>query len=199
MKKKLAQISAGLLLTAVLAGCSAGASGGSMPGMDHGATTPASSEAGQTKQHNAADTMFAQMMIVHHQQAVEMSSTMLAKSGTSQQVRDLAITIKAAQGPEIEKMKSMLAAWGEPESMTGTMSMPGMMGESAQKELAAANGTAADKLFLTQMIAHHQGALDSAKTEQQSGKDAEAVELARAIIKNQQPEIDEMKKMLSGL
>lgn len=199
MKKKIAQVSVGLLLTAVLAGCSAGAGGGSMPGMDHGTTTPASTDTSQAKQHNAADTMFAQMMIVHHQQAVEMSSTMLAKSGTSQQVRDLATTIKAAQGPEIEKMKSMLAAWGEPESMTGTMSMPGMMGEAEQKELAGANGIAADKLFLSQMIAHHQGALESAKTEQQSGQNAEAVELSRTIIKNQQPEIDQMKKMLSGL
>ncbi|AJT42214.1 DUF305 domain-containing protein [Psychromicrobium lacuslunae] len=207
MKRKITQISAGLLLTAFLAGCSTATGGGSMPGMDHGASTPATSSASmstgtgtaQAGQHNAADTMFAQMMIVHHQQAVEMSNTMLAKKGTSQRIRDLAAAIKLAQGPEIEKMKSMLASWGEAETMAAEMPMPGMMSAAELKKLAATNGTAADRLFLTQMIAHHQGALESAKAEQQNGQNAEAVQLAQGIMKNQQPEIDQMNKLLGEL
>ena len=69
---------AALALTAalVLAGCSAGNDDGSMPGMDHGASE-------QAADVNDADVMFASMMIVHHEQAIEMSDIVLAKEGVA--------------------------------------------------------------------------------------------------------------------
>lgn len=191
---------AGTALILVLAGCTANPADSSMPGMDHGATAMSSAAAtGNAARHNNADTMFTQMMIVHHQQAVTMSETVLATTGIDPQVTELARSIKAAQGPEIEKMKAMLKAWGEPESMSGSMSMPGMMTDAQLAELAQADGATATKLFLNQMIAHHQGAVESAKTEEATGTNPEAVQSAKNIISAQQGEIEKMQKILAGL
>lgn len=82
-------------------------------------STPQSSAATPAGAHNQADMMFAHMMIPHHQQAIQMSDMMLAKQGIDPRVVDLAVQIKAAQGPEIDQMQGWLNQWG----MTG---MPGM-------------------------------------------------------------------------
>jgi uncharacterized protein (DUF305 family) len=101
-----------------LAGCSDNDTS-NMPGMDHGSSsspTAASSPTTGTPSagpHNDADVMFAQMMIPHHQQAIEMSNMILAKSGVDPQVSDLATKIKTAQQPEIDTMTAWLQAWGE--------------------------------------------------------------------------------------
>ncbi len=72
--------------------------------------------------HNMADAHFAQMMIPHHQQAIEMSDIILAKQGIDPRVVDLAIQVKAAQSPEIAQMQGWLSQWGMP----GMGGMPGM-------------------------------------------------------------------------
>ncbi|MGS0685436.1 DUF305 domain-containing protein [Nakamurella sp. GG22] len=74
-------------------------------------STSSSSSSGISSEHNAADLTFAQSMIVHHQGAIEMSD-LAATRASSEQVRELAARIKAAQGPEIERMQAWLAAWG---------------------------------------------------------------------------------------
>ncbi|GGM09747.1 DUF305 domain-containing protein [Nakamurella endophytica] len=61
--------------------------------------------------HNDADVMFVQMMIPHHQGAIAMAQ-LAASRASNQQVKDLAATIEAAQGPEIEQMTAWLQAWG---------------------------------------------------------------------------------------
>jgi uncharacterized protein (DUF305 family) len=71
----------------------------------------AMSSGAMSSTHNDADVTFAQMMIVHHQGAIEMADLAPARAASSQ-VKDLAVTIKAAQGPEIEQMTSWLQAWG---------------------------------------------------------------------------------------
>lgn len=93
-----------------------------------------SSEAGD--EHNAADAMFAQMMVPHHEQAVQMSGIMLAKNGLDTQIVDLANKIKAAQEPEVEKMNSWLQAWGGPVMADGSMDHPmeDMMGEDGSSQ-----------------------------------------------------------------
>lgn len=71
-------------------------------------STPA---AGASSGHNAADLTFAQMMIVHHQGAIEMAD-LAADRATNTRVKDLAARIKAAQDPEIQQMQAWLTAWG---------------------------------------------------------------------------------------
>ena len=77
--------------------------------------------------------------------------------------------------------------------------MDGMLSPQEMRELADAEGTEAARLFLEQMIVHHEGAIDMAEDQVEDGTHPQAVELARAIIDTQQREIDEMREMLAGL
>ncbi|UKA73375.1 MULTISPECIES: DUF305 domain-containing protein [Micrococcaceae] len=210
MKKALTISAAAIAAAIALAGCSAGSgtgstNGSSMPGMDHGSsgmmTSTAAPSASAT--FNDADTMFAQMMIPHHAQAVEMSDVMLKKEGIPAAVTDLATKIKAAQGPEIEKMTGWLQSWGQPTAAATDMgsnhAMPGMMGGDDMAKLEAAQGVEAAKLFLTQMIAHHEGAVTMARTETTDGKNTDAVQLSKDIVNAQEAEIQEMKDLLATL
>jgi uncharacterized protein (DUF305 family) len=202
MTKKLLTLSATAIAAAIaLAGCGTGggpgSSGTSMPGMDHGGSSSSSAPSAATD-HNAADVTFAQMMIPHHAQAVEMSDMILMKQDIPAEVTDLATKIKAAQGPEIETMTGWLKSWNEPTMPSGH-SMEGMVGEEDMKKLEAAQGTEAAKLFLSQMVAHHEGAVTMAKTEGTAGKNADAVSLSKAIVTAQEAEIQEMQKLLGTL
>ncbi|ABK05631.1 protein of unknown function DUF305 (plasmid) [Arthrobacter sp. FB24] len=213
MKKTLTLSAAAIAAAIALAGCSAGSGTGSpeastTSGMNHGSSGTASSSApaasaAASAEFNDADTMFAQMMIPHHTQAVAMSDIMLKKEGIPAAVTDLATKIKAAQGPEIEKMTGWLESWGQPTmmptNMPSTHSMSGMMGQDDMAKLEAAQGTEAARLFLTQMIAHHEGAVMMAKTETTDGKNADAVQLSKEIVSSQEAEIQEMKDLLATL
>ena len=198
MNKTLTLPTAALAAVIALAGCSTGSgSGGStMPGMDHstGATSaPAAAD------HNGSDTMFAQAMIPHHAQAVEMSDMILKKQGVNAMVTALATKIKAAQAPEIEKMTGWLKDWNEPTQAPGGHSMTGMMSGDDLTKLDAVQGTEAAKLFLSQMIAHHEGAVEMANAEVRSGNNADAIQLGKDIAASQTGELQEMKDLLAAL
>lgn len=201
-------IAAALAASLGLAGCAAGsnpAGGNSMPGMNHGSSSPmASMMPDANADHNQSDIMFARMMIPHHAQAVEMSDIMLAKPDIPAEVTSLATRIKDAQAPEIETMTGWLKAWNQPTGMMGGTTMPGhsmggMVDADGINKLKAAEGTEAVRLFLTQMIGHHEGAITMAEQEIAAGKYPEAIELCRAIVTSQAAEIVEMKKLLAGL
>jgi uncharacterized protein (DUF305 family) len=125
-----------------------------------------------------------------------MSDVLLAKSDIDPEVADLAERIKAAQGPEIEQMKGWLDDWGVTE-MPDTMGHGGMMDEGDMDALAAASGAEASRLFLEQMIEHHEGAIDMAEDALADGENADVLELARTIIDAQTAEIAEMQGMLA--
>ncbi|MEU7001137.1 DUF305 domain-containing protein [Nonomuraea sp. NPDC046570] len=146
---------------------------------------------------NDADVMFAQMMIPHHEQAVEMAD-LAATRAADPEVKELAEKIKEAQDPEIATMESWLREWGKPVP-TGGMGhdMPGIMSEGDMKKLEAAKGTEFDKQFVTMMIAHHEGAIDMARTEEAKGVNPEAKALAKTIVTTQQAEIDQMEQILA--
>jgi uncharacterized protein (DUF305 family) len=198
-------------LTAVavagLAGCSTDNNNTSgMPGMDHGTSSasaaPSTSASPATGPHNQADVMFAQAMIPHHQQAIEMSDIILAKDDINPQVSDLATQIKAAQGPEIATMRGWLAGWGENSSPSMGMDHDtggGMMSRADMDALQKATGDEAARLFLTGMIAHHQGAITMAEHEIANGQNPDAQQLAQVIIDAQQAEITTLKTLLEQL
>ena len=202
---KTLSIAAALAASLGLAGCAANAgSGNSMP-MDHGSSgampSTGSMSPGATADHNQADIMFAQMMIPHHSQAVEMSDIMLAKSGMPAEVTALATKIKAAQAPEIEQMTGWLTGWGAPTAMSDNSGhgMTGMVDDSGIEKLKSATGTDAAKLFLEQMIGHHEGAIEMAQQEISAGKSPDAVKLGHDIVDAQQAEITQMKQLLATL
>lgn len=198
MKKTLTMTSFAFAAAIVLGGCSAVTGGNNMPGMNHGSTpaSPSGSAVGAAGEHNAADTSFAQMMIPHHAQAIQMSDVLLAKKDIPAPVTALAGRIKAAQGPEIEKMRGWLKDWDESAEMSGDHTMGGMMGDEDMKELSAAQGLEAARLFLTQMVAHHQGAVVMAQRESADGRNADALKLGIDIVSAQEAEIKEMKELL---
>uniref|UniRef100_A1UQ05 DUF305 domain-containing protein n=1 Tax=Mycobacterium sp. (strain KMS) TaxID=189918 RepID=A1UQ05_MYCSK len=172
--------------------------------------------------HNDADVMFAQGMIPHHQQAIEMSDMLLGKKGIDPGVIALANEIKDAQSPEIEQMQAWLQEWGDsttpgPNStgmpghnmpghqmpgggdmgeMPGMGGGHGMMSQADMAALQNAQGADASRLFLTQMIQHHRGAIMMAQKEIDNGQFPAVVEMALNIVSSQQAEIDTMQGML---
>lgn len=140
---------------------------------------------------SANDQMFAQMMIPHHEQAIEMSKLALATSKDSE-VLQLAEQIKSAQGPEIEQMKS----WGASGSDHAGHRIGGMLSDSEMEELTKATGSEFDRLFLEGMIKHHEGAIEMAQMVLDSDN-AEAAKLGKEIVRTQQVEINQMQDLLN--
>ena len=199
----------------VLAACTGSEQG--MPGMNH-ATPPASTSQppAAAGQHNNADVAFAQGMIPHHSQAIDMSR-LAAERAQSDQVKNLARQIEVAQGPEIETLNGWLRSWGVPtpqpgmpmnhgtmpsmehENMPGMNhgNMPGMMTADDMQKLQQVNGPEFDRMFLTMMIKHHEGAVGMAQTEPAQGQFRAAKQMAQRIISSQQAEINTMHQMLN--
>jgi uncharacterized protein (DUF305 family) len=114
-------------------------------------------------------------------------------------------------------MQGWLNQWGNPAmpsmpagdmpghdmpGMSTTSAMPGMAGMMSEQDMTAlqnAQGVEASRLFLTQMIRHHEGAITMAQTEIKDGQYPAAVELARAIVSTQQKEIDTMNGIVASL
>jgi len=153
-------------------------------------------------QFNNADVTFAQSMIAHHEQAVEMA-TMAQERASSTEVKQLADKIAAAQGPEIDTMTGWLEDWGQeapPDSESGMdhsgSDMSGMMSDADMESLGTATGAEFDQMFLTMMIEHHTGAIEMAQTEQQDGENPDAIALAEKIEADQTTEIAQMEDLL---
>ena len=205
----------------VLAGCGNGTTTATPPAE----TTPPAAESGSaaaSAEHNDADVAFVQGMIPHHSQAVEMSALAETRA-SSDKVKQLAAEIEQAQAPEIEQMRGLLKAWGAPESGSMSESMPGMtpdtgddatadaggmggmhegmgmMSDAQMQSLGQASGAEFDRMFLTMMIEHHNGAIQMAQTELGDGQNPEAKALAQKIIDNQRAEVTTMQGLLATL
>lgn len=143
---------------------------------------------------SGTDNMFAQMMIPHHQQALEMAQ-LAQKNTTNPDILALADQIEKAQGPEIEQMTGWITSSGASMDLGHEMPMEGMLSTEQMSALSAATGTDFDTLFLQGMIAHHQGAIAMADLIAQS-TNPEAKKLAEAIVTGQSAEIETMQKLL---
>jgi uncharacterized protein (DUF305 family) len=152
----------------------------------------------QVAAHNADDVMFAQLMIPHHEQAVELAAIVPGRS-TNQNVIALAAKIASEQQPEISTMKALLLQWDVKLESHGSghagMAMGGMVDDATMVKLDNLRGADFDTLWLQSMISHHQGAIEMAKTEIGDGKSADLITLAKNIVAAQQAEIDQMKQM----
>lgn len=143
--------------------------------------------------------MFAEMMIPHHQQAVDMSDLALKKS-TNPSILNLAQRIKDAQSAEIVQMKS----WLDGESSNSMMSdhsghsMGGMLTEEEFSKLESATGIEFDKLFLEGMIVHHEGAIDMSRMIKDTPTEEVNI-FGLNVVEVQSAEIREMKEILENL
>lgn len=174
-----------------------------------------------------ADVAFMQHMIVHHAQAVEMVD-LLETRGADRRVRLLGRRIALSQAAEMALMRGWLEERGLPLEMQGmdhaghagmagmdhaghgghatsaddTPVMAGMLTPRQMRTLAAASGPAFDRLFLTGMIQHHQGALDMVAAlmdTPDAAQDTLMSEFTTSVIADQQAEILRMQSVLSDL
>jgi uncharacterized protein (DUF305 family) len=157
----------------------------------------------QVAAHNADDVQFAQLMIPHHEQAVELAAMVPGRT-TNPNVVVLAEKIAAEQQPEISTMKALLLQWDvkldekSHESGHAGMAMAGMVDDATMVKLDNLRGADFDTLWLQSMISHHQGAIEMAKTEIADGQSADMITLAKNIVTAQQSEIDQMKQILGA-
>jgi len=169
---------------------------------DH-STSASGTSTEQVAAHNADDVQFAQMMIPHHEQAVELAA-MVPDRSTNPNVIALAEKIAGEQQPEISTMKALLLQWDvNPDEMShesghAGMVMEGMVGDATMVKLDNLKGADFDTLWLQSMISHHQGAIEMAKTEVADGQSADMITLAKNIVTAQQAEIDQMEQILGA-
>jgi uncharacterized protein (DUF305 family) len=154
---------------------------------------------GQNNSSNLSgnEYMFAEMMIPHHQQAIEMSDLAIKISKNSELI-NLAKRIKAEQTPEITQMRNWLTAANASETMDHSMGMGGMLSDSEISTLSKSTGKTFDSLFLKGMIAHHEGAIHMVMMIEDSSN-TEVRALGDAIVKSQSAEIFLMKDLLKTL
>ena len=192
------------LLALTAAGCSAATPVD--PGTaDPTASSTSTSEAADDAAFNEADVAFAQMMIIHHRDAVDMAR-MAPERTTDPDVLALADAIAAAQQPEIDLMSGWLEDWDAEVPPEGSAmapmehgeTMPGAMSEDQMAQLEGSRDAAFDAAFLTLMIGHHEGAIEMAEDELADGADPAALALAQQIITTQSAEIDAMRELLGS-
>jgi len=158
--------------------------------MDHGMMV-------QESGFSSADVMFAQMMIPHHQQAVDMG-TLAETRANNLAVKELAAQIKSEQAPEILQMQAWLKASGSGMNMGHDMGMNGMLSDNELVQLTGARGLEFDLLYLKGMIAHHKGAVTMAQTVLNS-KNTEVKAIAKSIVASQNTQIVDMQALLEKL
>ena len=153
------------------------------------------------------DARFYQDMIVHHAQALVMVRAVLPDL-TDEEVEGIASRIGDEQEPEIGAMASWLEGRGQsvpPEATNpnladhGAHAMPGMATEAEVARLAAATGVEADRLFLTLMIRHHQGAIAMVDDHLRNATDERVEETAADISVTQTKQVGQMQEMLDRL
>jgi len=151
------------------------------------------------------DVTFMQHMIVHHRQAIEMAA--LVKTRTSNPgIIKVADRIDASQQDEMKFMTTWLTDRNEETKMAGMghdhHAMKGMASPEQMAGLAAASGTAFDRLFLQLMTAHHQGALDMVNDLHDmpgTAYDPVMFEFTNELVTDQKAETDRMNAVAAGL
>ena len=182
---------------------SAGRQGGSVivPGRPGQPNTTLPATKGPAPSPSAADVRFVEMMVPHHEQALEMAALAPAQAANVK-VKALADRIDAAQSVEISQLRSWLRQHiastrsGHGSAHAPSMQMPGMATPAQLAQLKRAGGTDFDRLFLTLMIAHHQGALTMAHEELIGGTDVLIQEMAQEVVVTQTAEINRMRALL---
>jgi uncharacterized protein (DUF305 family) len=172
-------------------------------------TLPPSTK-GTLPPRSSADVEFMQGMIMHHQQAVEMTALISSRT-ENKNLRSLGARISSSQSDEIKFMQRWLAARGEPISMAmpgmpdmdksghPMALMPGMLTPEQMDALRKSKGSEFDHLFLTGMIQHHNGALIMVKDlfdTAGAGQDADLFNFATDADNTQRAEIKIMQSML---
>jgi uncharacterized protein (DUF305 family) len=167
-------------------------------GMSHSSMMD-SDEVSATGQLTGADIMFLQMMIPHHQQAVDISNLALSKSKDAELIA-LATAIRDGQADEIIQMKQWLKDAGADIEMGHSMgdSMGGMLDESELAAMKSATGSAFDHLWLLGMTGHHDGAIHMTQMIEDASNPT-IKKFGQDIVSAQTAQLEQMKLMLQRI
>jgi uncharacterized protein (DUF305 family) len=168
-------------------------------GSQDSATTP------PAPSFNQADVDYAVDMSMHHSQGITMADLAATQAGSSK-VKSLAARIREAQAREVDRIAGWLNDW---QSQGATMpphghsdeapDVPGMMSVEEMAKLERVSGREFDRLFLSMMIRHHQGAIQLAQQQTARGASVEAKRVAQNVKTTQSGEIREMKQLLTEM
>lgn len=140
---------------------------------------------------NRNDAMFMNMMIVHHDQAIEMAE--LSENRTSNEnILELSDNISEAQRAENRQMREWMNQLGYEAG--NHHAMAGMASEDEMQQLRSSNGSEYNQLFAELMIKHHQGGISMAQNFYNSGQNTELREMQGKMIEAQQTEIEKMRR-----
>lgn len=137
---------------------------------------------------------FLEGMIPHHQEAVDTAKEVVARGGSTPEIKKLAQDIILAQETEIKMMKEWYQTWYGEAYFANEEAYEPMM-----RELENLSGAALDKVFLEDMIMHHMGAVMMAQSVEPYIEHKEITDLSMAIIETQTAEIQLMRRLLGGL
>ncbi len=137
---------------------------------------------------------FLEGMIPHHQEAVDTAKEVIARGGSTPEIKKLVEDIVVAQEKEIAMMKEWYQNWYGEAYIADPKDYKPMM-----RDLGALSGAALDKVFLEDMIMHHMGAVMMAQSVQPYIEHKEMTDLTKAIVETQTEEIQLMRRILSGL
>ena len=142
------------------------------------------------------DLDFANMMIMHHRAAIDMSETEIVR-GTNEQVKTIAKSIITAQNAEIAQLEAFIKNYQVPATKTKTADRQNMMTDMMDKmnNMELTGNTDTD--FIMLMIPHHEGAVKMAEDELTHGKQPELKKMAQKMIVDQNKEIDQFKTWLA--
>jgi uncharacterized protein (DUF305 family) len=147
--------------------------------------------------HNSQDVMFAEHMIPHHQQALDMADMVPSRTG-NEKLKTAAIHIKTDQRAEISLLTDFLHQWGEPDPVPmPMMMMEGMVDPATMGRLQTLTGDDFDTLWITSMISHHQGAITMAEAELAHGESPDAMKTAQLMITAQKREISYLTDLIA--
>ena len=179
------------IFIAILALSLSGCASASNKGMDH-----AGHSSGASSDLSSDDVMFLQMMIPHHQQAIDISDLALTK-GEDAELLALAKNIRDEQAAEIVKMKAWLEE-ANASSHSDSHSMDGMLSDSELAALKKASGKSFDVLWLKAMTGHHTGAIDMAAMIE-NAKSAEIKSFGQGIVASQSAQNKAMAAMIKRI
>jgi uncharacterized protein (DUF305 family) len=148
----------------------------------------------QAPAHNAADATYAASMLPHHELGVRMSELAVAKADNVL-VRRIAFKMQNYQKAELVS----LGRWARDWNAKPSDHVHGMLTADEEAKLATLDGTTFDTTFLTEMIRHHEGAIEMSNTELQTGRSSGARTVAASVVKLQQEQINEMHDILTML
>ena len=174
----------------------------------HGASPAAAARHTPPKDHNESDIRFVRAMITHHTQAIQMADMALQRAA-DERIVTLASNIKLARPRELQRLCAWLNKWGEelPAAPPGArdvrhsahhLGTGAIIADADLHEVHACEGAAFERRWLHMMIQHHERAVDTAKTEQADGHNADATRLARQLESSHRRVVSHMQGCLKS-